>query len=213
MSHLTRDEERLLVELKAIVAARAAEAAPAGATVHAPRRYRRGLVLALAAVAALAAALAVLPGLLADNHPAFAAEREPDGSIRIQIWEYWNAKGLGARLRSLGVNAVVDVIPNGQRCRQPRAAQQDPASGRVLQAAEPRHDEMGAFILHPELIKPGETFVLEITVTGDPRPGHNASMYSTDYIAIGPVAPCDPVSGPKVVGPDGSVHNPGPGPS
>ncbi|MEX5706982.1 hypothetical protein AB1484_01365 [Parafrankia sp. FMc6] len=101
-----------------------------------PRRRRRvlrlGVVGAAAAAVSLTAAL-VLPG---SASPAYALSEEPDGTVKVQINEFRQAKQLEADLRAAGINAVVDFVPIGQTCQQLRGGGAPPAGSDVTPPAE-----------------------------------------------------------------------------
>jgi hypothetical protein len=221
-NNLAPYEQRLLTELRGVVAEQAATA-PAAVRARTSRPRRR-LVIGFGAAAALAVAGAVgAPVLLgAGDRPAYAAEREPDGSIRILIREYTDAKGLQARLRQLGVAAVVDHVPYGKHCREPRATYvpDDKMPSELLTHLPPEDGEERYLKLRPELIGAGQTFVFTTTIVGDlndddwgtvPQAGPPHIMVVGDLeddgqgavaqigLATGPVGPCELVPGPVLV--------------
>jgi hypothetical protein len=182
-------EQRLLAELREVVAERAASAAV-------PARPRTRIAVGLSAAAALTVAAAVgasvLPG--AGDRPAYAAERDPDGSIRILIREYRDAAGLQLRLRQLGVAAVVDYVPDGKQCREPRADFLPEPRGLVTHLP-PEGGAESVMKLHPELIGPGQTFVFGVTIVGDLGTLGSGAVARIG-LAAGPVGPCELVPGP-----------------
>ncbi|QXJ20485.1 hypothetical protein AGRA3207_001208 [Actinomadura graeca] len=197
-------EDRLLAELKDVVAARTAPA-PAASRVRAVRWRRAGLTAA--AVVAAAAAAIVVPVMTGDRAPkANAVVRDPDGSIRLYIRDYRHPELIASRLRALGIPAVVDFVPDGERCRTPRGTIV-PDDGTLVTIMRPEDDDGdGHFTrLHPDRLKPGRTLVLEVGFT---RFGRDASAaWTFSGTATGPVAPCVPVPGPVKVTrlPDGGV--------
>lgn len=114
-------EERLLDELKAVVARRGAErAASTESAAHSPtwRRAPR-LATAAAALAAIAAVLAFDSG--SDHTPkAFAVEPQEGGGVTIKIYSPEDAAGLEAALGEAGVRSQVTWLPVGMTCREPR---------------------------------------------------------------------------------------------
>ncbi|GAA3154136.1 hypothetical protein [Nonomuraea roseoviolacea] len=105
-------EERLLMELKAEVAARGAE--------HRRRMTVRRL-FAGAAVAGVAAAAAVaVPLLTGTESPAYAVTKNTDGTIRVQIKEFRDADKLEADLARMGVTADVTYLKAGTWCKPDR---------------------------------------------------------------------------------------------
>jgi hypothetical protein len=190
-------EQRLLVELREVVT-EGATSNPTPARTRAARPRTR-VAVGLGAAAALAVAVAIgAPVLLgAGDRPAYAAERDADGSIRIHIREYRDAKGLQARLRQLGVAAVVDYTPNGQQCREPRATYVPPdqVPPGLLTTLPPEDGEDAYWKLHPDLIGPGQTFVYTTTIIGDPD-DEQWSAKAHIQLATGPVSACELVPGP-----------------
>jgi|GEM_PF-3002493 len=122
MTTPTRFEDRLLAELREVVATRPAPAAPSpGATTPArrPRRPRRTRRLALGAAAvAAAAAVAVLVASSGDvTTGAYAVQPRDDGSVTVKITSLRDAAGLQRSLRAAGVPADVSYAPaNATTC-------------------------------------------------------------------------------------------------
>jgi hypothetical protein len=182
-------EERLLAQLKEVVAER--EAMTAAPT----RRPRRRLVISVAAATALAVVgvlvAVLLPGLA--EQPAYAVIRDPDGSIRVYIRDYRDPKGLQRRLEAFGVKAAVDYIPFGTRCREPRGDFVPPDQMPLAMVSwGPFGEEDGYYWkLHPEFIGPNQTFVYVVQIGREADGGHD--QRARIQLANGPVAPCDPV--------------------
>ncbi|GGO30459.1 hypothetical protein GCM10010116_61000 [Microbispora rosea subsp. aerata] len=160
---------------------------------HPRRRPLRPALLASALALGVAAAVGV-PVLLGSGTPAYAVSRNPDGTLTITINEAKDPEPLEATLRSMGVNAVVDYIPSGKRCSpQPRSTSflsreeaEHPADGRPFLIWPPDTDEP-AFRIDPAAVKPGQTAVLEFSVSDD---GKNRAAGVWANISNGPVAPC-----------------------
>ncbi|MEU9887850.1 hypothetical protein [Sphaerisporangium sp. NPDC051011] len=152
------------------------------------RRLTRPAVLASAL--ALAAAAVSVPLVFGAGQPAYAVSRNQDGTLTISINQARDPKGLEATLRDMGVNAVVDYIPMGKRCTpQPRSEHflsreevRHPADGKPLVVWPPETD---AFRINPAAVKPGQTAVLEFSVSEDER---TAGIWAG--LSNGPVAPC-----------------------
>jgi len=153
------------------------------------RRPPRPALLASALALGVAAAVGV-PVLLGGGTPAYAVSRNADGTLTITINQAKDPEPLEATLRGMGVNAVVDYIPVGKRCSpQPRSTSflsrqeaQHPADGRPFLIWP--SDEPG-FRIDPAAVKPGQTAVLEFSVSADER---TAGIWAN--ISNGPVAPC-----------------------
>ncbi|GAA4511360.1 MULTISPECIES: hypothetical protein [Nonomuraea] len=180
---LPNGRQRLLKEFVMVEIRRSAE------------RPRRRLVrpALLAPALALGVAVAVgVPTLLGGGTPAYAVSKNADGTLTITINQAKDPKPLEATLRGMGVNAVVDYIPGGKRCSpQPRSTSflsrqeaQNPADGRPFHIWPPNTDEPG-FRIDPAAIKPGQTAVLEFSVSADDK---TAGIWAN--ISNGPVAAC-----------------------
>jgi hypothetical protein len=190
-------EERLLAELKDVVRA---GAAPQAVTATRGRGRRRALVAVAAAVATFAG-FGAFSGFT--DTPAFAVSRNPDGSVHLHIKEFRDAAGLQRVLRANGVAVVVDFLPNGKDCAEPRATYIDDREVSALIEPVPRTGAGFAWTLHAERLKPGQTVVLTTKVVYD-RPGHVSASEIGMHVATGPVAPCRLVPGrtiPDVWGP------------
>lgn len=114
-------EERLLAELKTVVAQRAAEEevpsesqAPTAARRRAPR-------LALGAATMLAAATGVLVFSSGGDNPpkAFAIESQDGGGVTIKVYSPEDSAGLEAALAEAGIHSQVNWLPTGMTCREP----------------------------------------------------------------------------------------------
>ncbi|MFG1697367.1 hypothetical protein [Nonomuraea sp. NPDC049309] len=156
-----------------------------------PRRLPRPALLVPALALAAAAAVGI-PVALGGGTPAYAVSKNPDGTLTITIEQAKDPKPLEATLRSMGVNAVVDYIPSGKRCSpQPRSTAflsreeaQNPADGRPFLIWPPKTEER-AFQIDPGAVKPGQTAVLEFSVSDDERV---AGIWAN--LSNGPVEPC-----------------------
>ncbi|PRX95787.1 hypothetical protein [Allonocardiopsis opalescens] len=186
-------EERLLGELRGVVAARAeaaAEPAASGRRFGFGFRPRLALVggAAVATVGLTAGAFA-LGGLGAA--PAYAVEPQPDGSITVEVAEPTDAEGLERALAEHGVRAEVDHLPAGMVCQEGRFEPAPPpgdGAGPVALGMETGSDG-SRFTITEGMLRPGETLVLTSRVFDGG--GWGLSM----AIAQGEVAPCDPREG------------------
>ncbi|MEV0144372.1 MULTISPECIES: hypothetical protein [unclassified Nonomuraea] len=177
------------------------EQKPAAAPVSPRRRWLGLAVLGTAAAAALAIGVPVLLGQGAA--PANAVIRESDGSIKIYVRDYKRPEVIEHQLRNLGVQASVTFLPAGKQCKEPRGTYL-PDNPALLTTEPPAEGEDDYWRLHPEQIKPEQTFVYTMWYEED---GDN-SMASARYrVATGPVTPCEVVPGGPVMreGPDGGV--------
>jgi hypothetical protein len=189
-------EERLLHELRAVVAARPAPG-PAPASAPARRRARRRLVLAGAGgVAALLAAVAIFAGG-GDTESAYAVTPRADGSVTVKISRLSDAAGLQRALRDAGVPAVVRY---GASTDCP-----PPATGARHEAGSAERQESGGHDSGPSLDSAGT----------EPAPGAAKGPKVTSGAATGPdgttftIDPGSIASGEKVyiTAPDGTLHS------
>jgi hypothetical protein len=201
-------EDKLLGELKQVVAERAAEPAP-------PPRRRWGPRLALAGMttAAVAAGLIIGVPILAgeDGPPAYAIEKHPDGTISVTLEEFFDqTEQLAADLRAAGIRTEARVLPSDKVC-----------AGRSTEGFYMSSPEMGpnmmhfplpagdrdsdgvrmavglhgsSFTLFPEEITADETLVItHMTITTDKGQEILLSLETVE----GPVPPCEIVDRPK----------------
>ncbi|MFF5213192.1 hypothetical protein [Streptosporangium sp. NPDC000396] len=174
-------------------------------TASAPvRPHRRWLGLAILGTT-VAAALAIgVPALLGQGAtPANAVIREPDGSIKIYVRDYKHPEVIERQLRNLDVQADVTFLPTGKQCKEPRGTYL-PDNPALLTTEPPAEGEDAYWRLHPEQIKPGQTFVYTMWYE---EHGDNRMASGLYRVVTGPVAPCEVVPGGPVMqeGPEGGV--------
>jgi hypothetical protein len=118
----TRFEDRLLGELRAVVAERgAAASAEAEASTGTPAwRSGRRLAIAGAAVTAAAAVGLIVSAGGGDTSAAYAVEPRPDGMVSVEIRGLEDAKGLEEALGEVGIPASVTYLAAGMECKEPR---------------------------------------------------------------------------------------------
>lgn len=154
------------------------------------------LALGLAASAVLAAGVVVGPSLLRSGpgvSPSYAVTKKADGTVYIEVRDFRDAEGLAGRLKELNVPAIVDFVPEGKRCREPRGVMvDDELSGQYGPSARyglpeniPGERRGWRMRVNTRQFKPGETFVWTIT----PLLGGGRSTSTIVY--KGPVAPCE----------------------
>ncbi|TDD11634.1 hypothetical protein [Nonomuraea diastatica] len=184
-------EERLLSALKEEITTRTAE--DEMTTVTPVRRGSRkrlaGMSAALAGAAA-ATAVVLLTGLT--GSPAHAVTKAADGRVDVQINELSDPAGLQSELADAGVTAVVDYLPFGQTCKEPRGAH---GASRGEFAASIRREGDGiAFTIEKGQVPAGQTLVLAFTKAedGDDKP----PVASRLEVVKGTVAPCKATSMP-----------------
>jgi hypothetical protein len=209
-------EERLLGELKAVVARRGAEqAASTESVAHSPS-WRRAPRPAAGAVAVFAAAVAVLVfSSGGGNTPkAFAVEPHEGGGVTIQIYSAEDSAGLEGALAEAGIRSQVTWLPAGKSCREPRftpSTVKTSAGGTIggiamggpgkamtigVMSSEDEYVHSAPNIsLDPASFRPDQTVVISGSrgpYDGDSEGGFEARM----EIAEGPVEPCEPVDSP-----------------
>jgi hypothetical protein len=202
-------EQRLLDELKAVVAERDAEQAAAIRAAGRTSAWRRAPRLALGAVAVLAAAVAVLVfSSGGDKTPrAFAVEPQEGGGVTIKVYSLEDAPGLERALEEAGIRAQVTWLPAGMFCREPRFTPSrvklpggGGMSGVTMGGPGALTISIGArslasLNLDPAAFRPDQSVVL----SGSPRPygGDPEGGYEAHFqVAEGPVEPCQPVPAP-----------------
>lgn len=123
--HGSNFEEKLLDELKAVVAQRDAEQEVATESAAPSPGWRRAPRLAVGAVAVLAAAAALLVFTSgSDKTPkAFAVEPQDGGGVTIKVYSPEDATGLEGALAEAGIRSQVTWLPAGMTCREPRFTQ------------------------------------------------------------------------------------------
>ncbi|GAA3659375.1 hypothetical protein GCM10022224_023500 [Nonomuraea antimicrobica] len=182
-------KDKLLEELRAEAAKVTWEPVPT-------RRSRRpllagaGLVVAAAAAAVVVTATPLLP-----STPAFAVEKNPDGTVTVRIHELIKSEELESKLAEAGIQAVIDYLPDGQTCQLDR--------GETVPApVDPLQDtgEYGTFLIDPKSLEPDETLVVVMHFNqNDPSKGFGGST----GIIRGPVTPCVPTPMDHERRPDG----------
>ncbi|GGT18188.1 hypothetical protein ACFFV7_15180 [Nonomuraea spiralis] len=192
---MSRFEERLLGALKEEMAAGTGPVvAPAA---HRPRRRGRVVGLAAAAGVAVVAAVAVT-GVL--GGPAYAVDRTADGGVEVEINAFRDPAGLADELGRAGVKAVVDYLPYGQTCKEPRGRHGGDGGGR-FEASIGRSGDGISFRIAKGQVPAGQTLVLAVTLD---RSGAEAPPFSTSLQVVeGAVAACEPTAMPGP--PDGGT--------
>ncbi len=187
-------EERLLGELRSLVAVRPVNGRRRRSLWQRPRLVFAG---GLAALLAAAATVGVV-FLSAGTQAAYAVTKNPDGSVTVEIDSLTDAAGLQAKLQAAGVSAVVAYLPEGKICKQPWFAPAGAAAAGGTQESEvgPTSDGAIRFTIsgnHPD----GTTLVIT-TQTG--QGGERALGIAW---AKGAVPPCEVVDAPPGSGPLG----------
>ncbi|MEU6427044.1 hypothetical protein ABZ860_14215 [Microbispora sp. NPDC046973] len=176
---------------RALLAAVTAEPRGGADAVRA-RSRRRGpkrLALGLAAAAVAAAGIVVGPSLLVEGAlttPSYAVTKDADGVVWVKVRDFRDIAGLTKQLRDLGVPAVVDHVPAGKKCREPRAAYVKDIPQGIYDPPTnlPGAKEGWQMRIDTRLFKPGQTFVWTITAL----PGGGSS--TSTILMEDPVKPC-----------------------
>jgi hypothetical protein len=199
-------EDRLLAELKAEVAVRAARR-PKPVRRWTGRWYR----LAGAAVAMIVTAT-VVPLALGSQPAAYAVTRNPDGSITVTIKEFRAAGRLEKELADDGARTDITYLPQHMRCAgdsrgvvvfppQPTHPPKPPRHPLKMSAlpkayrdmfmhdpltwAQPPPGNPNVFKIFPQRIGRGRTLVLELAES------HRTRLWKlSSYVVSGPVKPC-----------------------
>jgi hypothetical protein len=187
-------EERLLVELREMTAARPAGRVQRRVFWHRPRLVLAGGLAAVLAAAGIAGVLVLSTGTQA----AYAVTRNADGSVTVEIDSLTDAAGLQAQLQAAGVNAVVEYLPEGKVCQQPwyTPAGADAAPGMHQGSVGRTSDGATRFTISGD--QPAGTTLVITTQTG---PGGEQAL-GMGY-AQGTVPPCQVVDAPAGSGPLG----------
>jgi hypothetical protein len=189
-------EERLLTELRDLVAVPRIEGGHKRRIWRAPRLALAG---GLAAVVAAAVTAGVFV-LSAGTQAAYAVTKNADGSITVQIDSLTDAAGLQAKLQAAGVNAVVDYLPVGKMCKQPwftPAGAHAAANGDMQQSTVGRNgDGTTNFTISGD--HPADATLVVTTQTG---PGNEQALGIA--WAKGTVPACEVVDAPAGSGPLG----------
>ena len=183
-------EERLLGELRALVAERAADAQRPSGRPHG-HTARRGRRFALAGAVALAVVIAGMAGLLrhvgGGPAPAYAVTRHADGSVTVEVRSLRDAAGLQRALRADGISAVVVYTPPGKTCRRPWFTPAHVHVATTVGSSVQRTARSARFTIQRR-IPPGDTLV--IATTGRTR-SHGAVFGALEVVvARGPVGAC-----------------------
>jgi hypothetical protein len=203
--HLGGFEERLLDELKSVVAQRRAEQSAARPARAPLGRRRRVVVVASAGALAIAAAVGLpLFGGSSTAPPASAAfelTTNADSTISVTIHRFDDADGLEAQLAEHGVPADVTYTPYGQHCQADRY-EPSPTQHRVdLDYPNPAgvplnvNDVELSVTLRPAEFQPDETLIIENKWAGeaDPPKAGAVKLFQLVHVvtATGPVEPCE----------------------
>ncbi|MGW4967670.1 hypothetical protein ACWEPL_61570 [Nonomuraea sp. NPDC004186] len=165
-------------------------------TVTPVRRTRRivGLSAAVAGVAAAATAVVMLTGVTGSAAAAYAVSKSSDGTVDVQINSFVDPDGLESELAEAGIKSVVDYLPAGQTCKQPRG-ENGAADGKFAAGISKAGDGI-AFKIKEGDVPAGSTLVLAVTKSED---GDSAAPSTTSLqIVKGTVAPCEPTSAPAI---------------
>lgn len=192
-------EERILSELKAVVAERAAAPDAAPEVRAARRRPGRRLGLGLAVVAAAAGATVAIPMVTGGGEAkANAVELRRDGSVAVYWREWSHPERVQSKLRGLGIPAEVNFLPSGKKCKPGRAHWIYDGSADGVFGSIPKEAAANATLIYPEKLKPGQTVVLDVWALLGENDEIKSSVL-TPKVAQGRVGACVVVpGGPEV---------------
>ncbi|UGQ11372.1 hypothetical protein LO772_32030 [Yinghuangia sp. ASG 101] len=215
----TRFEDRLLHELKGVVAHGDVPEPIVPSVARRRIGTRRRLAYGLAASAVIATSIGLagptyFGGKDAEAAP-FTVVRQPDGTIRFTIAEYRDPQALEARLQQYGANVRVDYVPAGMQCAAGRYVASpvpgdvltgifdwvQPPGDRPMTDAESAYFRQGWQEIHPERIPAGTTLVLTMSIHQDPENAENVTTGGISELATGEVGPCHPVPAGTGTGP------------
>lgn len=183
-------ETDLLNQLRALVAARAAEPTPA------PRRSRRRWLLApIGAAAAALTALGWLAGI--GSEPAYAVTVDGTGEVHVRVHRLDDASGLRKALQAQGITADVQYLAADTECAPGRYVDAAPRPGTFSFTAGAGYGY--SIDLARGVVHRNETLVIEASrtsPTGDPD-GDGVADQGGSWVSVGvasgAVTPCVPV--------------------
>lgn len=195
-------EERLLGELKSVVAQRNAE--QSGLVRAGTPLWRRRRVVSVASAGALAVGAAVGIPLIGDETTAPSASAaytvtvNDNGTVTATVRRFEDAEGLEQQLEAQGIRTEVDYAPLDMGCKQPRFTPARHVRGAVVFSfADPDavedvgHEVPYTLTVNPDRIQPDQTVVLEAGHDSlGPVDGGGEAMWADVSVADGPVQPC-----------------------
>jgi hypothetical protein len=194
-THEDRFEDRLLLALRSVVDA---NPAPVHSLAPAGRSLRRPVLVGgvVAGAAVTASTLLVAGG----SSAAYAVDAHSDGSVTVTINSLKDASGLQHKLAAAGIKAVVDYLPSGKACQQPRyKPASSAAQGSIY--VDTRKGGSTTFTIANGQIASGDTLVIESS---------GGTGFSTIGVGVadGAVVPCQVVDATLPPG-GGDVSGPG----
>jgi hypothetical protein len=178
-------EERLLDQLRAVVAERGIAAAAEPAIATRARRPALRLALAGAGVAVVAGAALIAVAGGDGTSAAYAVEPQAGGQVRVEIRSLEDAHGLEGALAESGIQADVNYLPAGMACREPRFTPAKAGASKTTQGIFQSPSGNVVFTIDRDAVGAGQTLVL----TASPGPGGEGDAVQT-AVAEGGVAPC-----------------------
>ncbi|UUU25686.1 hypothetical protein [Streptomyces sp. DSM 40750] len=156
------------------------------------RRVRRRFAWGLAAASIVAGVAVAVPG--GTETPAYAVEKNPDGTLTISIrdLDWWgdpqHFERLAREIRAAGFTAIVDKIPAGKTCRLDR--------GTPLNQRKTGDGKWG----YQYVMTHADAYVVEEYLPGSgPKGSDMRRARAFRYMFFkGQVKPCDPVSRPQL---------------
>ncbi|MFJ2030521.1 hypothetical protein [Streptosporangium sp. NPDC087985] len=185
-------EERILMELKAEITARA------------ERRRRTGRRLFTgAAVAGLAAAAAIaVPLLTGSEQSAYAVTKNADGTINVKLNEFRDADKLEQDLKRMGVFADITYLKPGKSCKGNRGeivGGGSPEEWKDSASDKAARLRLTGLEIDPRYVGKGQTLVMTFSenkdrTSGPKKPGVEWTFSA--YVVNGQVKPCVVVDDP-----------------
>jgi hypothetical protein len=194
-------EDRLLHELRSVVVANQTSGERGRRSWTASRSPRRLVLAGAAAVFVAIAAVAVVQLVGGGAAPAYAVNKNDDGTVTVEISSLSDAAGLEQKLREAGIPAVVQYLPPGKACKQPwpTAAPGTPSSagdhsaGTALKGGVEHTPDHTRFTISKTL--PADTTVVIMTQVNGPSQAAGPSSIGIT-LAHGEVQPCQIVDAP-----------------
>jgi hypothetical protein len=160
-----------------------------------------------AAVFVAVAAVAVVQLVGGGAAPAYAVNKNDDGTVTVEISSLSDAAGLEQKLREAGIAAVVQYLPPGKACKQPwpTAAPGTPSSAgdhsagtagaekAAIKGGVEHTPDHTRFTISKNL--PADTTLVIMTQVGGPSEAAGPSSVGIT-LAHGEVQPCEVVDAP-----------------
>jgi hypothetical protein len=179
---MTRFEDRLELELEAVVAENPAPA-------PARRRFGWKPRMALVGAVATAAAAVAVSGIVQPASPAWAVEKTDEGVVTVTFKEFEDPEGLENALAKVGLRAAIVFVPHGKMrdCEGSAPDETDPATPVTVRP----DGERSTLELHYRPQRSDQTVAIQLWIgpATDHERGHFVSIRYQNV--LGPVARCE----------------------